>query len=111
MAYNLRRFYQGQPDTVEASLFGFDAPDGVIVRELVVCNTTGTAATFSLSIVPGDAATPPSPSQVRLFDTYSVNPNTTVVFDLHTVAFNGDQVYAVQGTASALVLTMSGVAF
>lgn len=93
-----------QPGTTDGTLYTVPGATSVIVKEIVLTNTTGTAATVSLALN-GTAATAAN----CLLSGYSVPANSTVVFALSTVLNAGDTIHALQGTASACTVTVSGV--
>jgi hypothetical protein len=99
------RLYQGQPGTSEAML-GAAALVKTIVKQIVVANTTATAATLSLSLVPtGGTAGVTN----RLMVTHPFAGNTVTTIDLAQVLNVGDFLSALQGTSGALTLTISGL--
>lgn len=81
------------------------ATTSTVVKQIVVCNTTGNAITFSLSLVPfgGTAGT-----ANRLFSAMSVAANDTVFLDVSQVMTSGDFISA-NSSASNVVVTISGV--
>ncbi len=73
-----------------------------ILRNIHVCNETGTAATFTMSIGTDGAGK-------RLFMGYSVAANDVLDWSGFEVLVAAEIIQAFSGTASALTLTISGV--
>lgn len=104
----VKRLYgPAQPATTNATLYTVPAITKTIVKEIIISNTTATAATISLAIN-GTAAT-----AANLFlSGYSIPANDVRVFSLSTsLGTAADTVQGLQGTASALTVTISGVEF
>lgn len=104
MAITPSRLYFGQPSTGDTTLFTASTTY-VILKEVVVTNTTATAATFNLALN-GTSATA---SNCFLGYQYSVGANSTVVFALSTVLANTNTIHGLQATSGALSVTISGV--
>jgi hypothetical protein len=73
-----------------------------VIRDINVANTTGSAATFTLSIGADAAGT-------RLFSAVSVPANSTLQRTGSVVLAAGETLQAYSGTNAALTLTVSGV--
>lgn len=99
-----RIYGPAQPATTNATLYTVPALTTVVVRNIHICNTTATAATINLAI---DAAATTAAS--CWLEELSIPANS--VYDwsgfLHLDA--ADTLQALQGTASALTMTISGV--
>lgn len=74
----------------------------VVIRDIQICNETGSDATFTMS-VGADAA------GKRLYKAYSIPANGFHSSQRQIVLAEGDLLQAYSGTASALTLTISGV--
>lgn len=113
MADTLKQFYIGQPtNSGTAGDLLYTAPSGssgvatAVIRNIHVANTTGTAATFTLSIG-GDVS-----SAARcIYKTFSVPGSGVHIANVSIVLTQGQSVYALQGTNVALTLVISGVEF
>jgi len=104
MADVLARMYgPAQPATSNATLYTAPAGGGV-VRNIHVCNTTAVPATFSLAIN-GSAATVAN----CIYATFYVPAYGVHDASVSIVLGNGDTIQGLQGTASALTVTISGV--
>ena len=90
--------------TTSASTALYTVPAGytAIVKQIVVTNTTGTAATFTMYIGAASAGN-------ALFSGTSVAANDTVIINLSQVLGTGEILRALSGTNAALNLTVSGV--
>lgn len=77
-----------------------------IVKQLIIANPTGTAATASVSIVPsaGSAST-----SNNVIGGLTVSANSTLVFDLSQVLATGDSIWALASAGTTLNIVISGV--
>lgn len=98
----MRPYGPAQPGTSPATGYTVPGSTTTILRHIRVANTTGTAATFTISIGTDAAAT-------RIFDTISVNGNSVFDWSGWQVMTAGEILQLTQGTASALTITISGV--
>lgn len=73
-----------------------------VVKSILVCNTTGSAATLTMSIGTDAAGT-------EIFTAKSFAANDTVVIPCWIVLNAGDTIQALSGTASALNVSAFGV--
>lgn len=106
MAYTPARLYQGQPGTTEGVIYTVPAGQKVIVKQIVLANVTSSAATISISLVPSGGT---AGNANRIVPGVGVNGNSVVVIDMAQVMNAGDFLSAVQGTAGAITVTISGV--
>lgn len=90
--------------TTSASSALYTVPTGysAIIKQLVVTNITGTAATFTFYIGAASAGN-------ALFSGTSVAANDTVIINLSQVLTTGEVLRALASAGSALNLTVSGV--
>ena len=90
--------------TTSASSALYTVPTGysAIIKQLVVTNITGTAATFTFYIGAASAGN-------ALFSGTSVAANDTVIINLSQVLTTGEVLRALASVGSALNLTVSGV--
>jgi hypothetical protein len=90
--------------TTSASSALYTVPTGysAIIKQLVVTNITGTAATFTFYIGTVSASN-------AIFSGTSVAANDTVIVNLSQVLTTGETLRALASTGSALNLTVSGV--
>jgi len=106
MPYTPTQLYSvAQPGTTDTLLYTVPTGSTVIVRQITVANTTSTAATITLGL---DAAAALVAAN-RLLSAVSVGPNETLVLDLHHVLNAAETIRALQGTASALTVMISGI--
>lgn len=99
---NRTKLYQGQPGTTDTLLYTVPASTNVRIQAIVICNTTGTAATLTLNVGGAAAATN------RILSAFSVQPNDTVTVDTVVHMDAADTIRALQGTNAALTVTISG---
>lgn len=99
-----RIYGPAQPGTTNATLYTVPSATTVVVRNIHICNTTATAATISLAI--NAAATTVANCWL---DDFSIPAGSSYDWSgfLHLSA--ADTLQALQGTASALTVTISGV--
>lgn len=105
-SYNPKRLYVGQPATTSATLYTVPASTSAIVKNIIITNTTGTAATLTLSIVPSGGT---AGATNRIITGLSVSGNDTAVFDISAVMATGDFIAGLQGTSGSLTVNISGV--
>ena len=98
------RFISPTTLTTSAASALYTVPTGysAIIKQLVVTNTTGTAATFTFYIGAASAGN-------ALFSGTSVAANDTVIINLSQVLTTGEILGALASVGSALNLTVSGV--
>ena len=98
------RFISPTTLTTSASSALYTVPTGysAIIKQLVVTNITGTAATFTFYIGAASAGN-------ALFSGTSVAANDTVIINLSQVLTTGEILRALASVGSALNLTVSGV--
>lgn len=91
-----------QLGTSAATLYTTPANMQTIIREIIVCNTTGSAATVTMSIGTDAAAK-------RFMSAKSVPANDSYVFDCLIVLAAAEIIQAFAGTTTALTVIMNGV--
>jgi hypothetical protein len=91
-----------QLTTSGQTLYTVPASKTSIIKQIVVTNVTGSAATFSLYI--GSAATPNA-----LFSATSVAANDTVIINLSQVLTQNEILTALASANSTLNITISGI--
>ena len=106
-----RQLYQGQPGTTVGTLYTAPAASANVtspsatayITEIVIANTTASAATISLYIGGSAAAN-------AILSGLSIAANDTkILTGLKTAIPAGATIQALQGTAAAITLTLSGV--
>ena len=100
------RLYQGQPGAGSTTLYSAPASTSVILKEVLICNTSGSPATVSVFLVPGGAT---QAAGNALVNNFQVAPNATLVQAMNQIMNSGDELTGQQGTGSAITLTISGV--
>lgn len=78
-----------------------------IVRNINICNVTGTAATCDIHLL-GSAGTPGNNNAI--LKTFTVNANETISYDAGIVLDAGQKVYVVN-TSNKCTFTISGVEY
>jgi kynurenine formamidase len=101
-----KRLYVGQPGTSLGTLYTVPANTKTIVKNIILTNTTGTAANVTIHFVPNGGS---ADATNKIISSYTVNTNDTVVIDLSSVLETGDTIQAIQGTANAITVYVSGV--
>lgn len=103
MADTAQKLYEGQPGPTDTLLFSATA--GAIVRALHVANTTGAAATITLGLnAAGTLA-----AANHFLSAVSIPANSTYDWSGFQVLDTTGTIRALQGTTSALTVTISGV--
>lgn len=97
-----RVYGPAQPGTSETTLYTVPASTTLILRNIIIANTTGSAATFKMSIGADAAGT-------RLFSDFSVAANDVLEWTGFVVLAAAETLRAQQGTSGALTFTASGV--
>lgn len=101
--------YQGQPGTTEETIYTVGTGNThtkVKAFEVVLANVATSDATISLSkvksgIVAGNAN--------RIIPNVTIGANSTAIITFNQAMVTGDFLSAIQGTASAITVTISGV--
>lgn len=106
MPYTPKKLYTGQPGTTATTLYTAPASTSTIVKNILICNTTASAATITLSFVASGGS---AGATNRIMSALEVTANNTVAFDLSGVLATGDFISALQGTSGALTLHITGV--
>lgn len=109
-----RQLFQGQPTTGATTLYTAPAVSANVtgvsatayINEIVIANVTGSAATLTLYIVP-NAGTAGVANAIMVAISIPAN-DTKILSGLSTKMGAGSTIQALQGTASALTLTISG---
>ena len=103
-----KRLAQSLLTAAAATYYTAPAATTTLVKKVTVTNTSGTAATFSLNIVPSGGS-PATGNELVL--TKAVGPNATYeCFEAENhVHAAGDMLSGLAGTAGVLVLTVSGL--
>lgn len=111
VTFNKSRLYQGQPGTASGAL-GTSVPAATDWRlvEIILCNTTPTAAWVSLSVVPsgGTAGVTNRIVEQMSIPGYGPGNNSMVAIELYLPMTTGDFLAGLQGTAGAITVTVSG---
>lgn len=104
MAFTELRLGASRPsDTNNATVYTTTAV--TITTAIRICNTTGTAATFRLFLVPSGGT---ADQTTAIYYDYNVPPNSTISDDGKHVLASGATIQFRTGTASALTCTISG---
>jgi hypothetical protein len=104
------KIYAGQPGTSAGTLYTCAQGEQIVVDNVIVCNTTGTAAVFTLDVVPSGGT---AGVTHRIAAALSVAANATVslaasLAPLGIVLEEGDTLNGLQVTSGALTLTVTG---
>jgi len=106
-----RQFYEGQPGTSATTLYTAPANNAnvpapyatAMIKEIIACNTTSSAATVIIGINGTAAAN-------QIIGTTSIAGNDSkVLSELTTAVPAGGTIQALQGTSGAITLTISGI--
>lgn len=102
---NRATLYRGLPAASSTTVYTVPGSTDVKIAAFILCNTTTTAATVTISVVAsgGSAST-----ANQVVSAASVPANSTVVVDSSVYMTSGDFIAAFQGTASAVCVFVSG---
>lgn len=106
MATTAKPLYINQPGTTVSSLYTTPASTTTIIKTIVICNTTSTAAKLRLYVVPSGQTA--GAAYAIVYDR-DITANDTVVLDLSTVMTAGYFIAGSQTTSGALSVNISGV--
>lgn len=107
MAYTPTVLYpSGTPSDTGATLYTVPAATSAIVKNIVMTNTTGNEATVNLHVVPSAGSAQASNS---ILYNYPVPASGVAVLDCSIVMPTGSFLHGQNNTASAVVLSISGV--
>jgi hypothetical protein len=98
LAATAKRLYGGVPNTTSSTIYTVPSGKTVIVKNITICNTTGSSALITVWC-----------AGVAIINALSVAANDTVVLDLSLVLNANETITANQGTTNAIHLTISGV--
>lgn len=99
-----KKMFEGQPGTADTLLYTAPAA-GAIVRGIHIANTTANAATITLGLNAGAALAVAN----HFLSTFSIPANGSYDWSGFAVLDASATIRALQGTASALTATISGV--
>jgi hypothetical protein len=102
---NRAKLYQGQPTTSFTTLYTVPGSTDVKVSAIVLCNTTAAAATATVSVVSSGGT---AGVANEIVSALSISANSVVVIDTSVYMTVGDFIAGLQGTSSAITLTVSG---
>lgn len=102
---NRVNLYRNQPGTTSATLYTAPSATTVKLGSIVLSNTTGTSATITLSVVQSGGT---AGVTNQILSAYVVRPNDTVTIDSSVYMNASDFIAGLQGTASAITVTISG---
>lgn len=106
MANVPKRLYVGQPSTDVATVYTAPTLKTVIVKNIVLCNTSRNLSAITVHVVPsGSTATKANKVVAEL----NVSGNDTIVIDLSTVLQAGDSLQLCQSTIGSITTYISGV--
>lgn len=98
-------FYEGQPGTGDTLLYTAPAAGVSAVRAIHVANTTGTAATITIGLNTGAGVV----AAEHFLSAVSIPPNGTYDWSGWQVVSASETIRGLQGTGTALTVTISGV--
>lgn len=104
MADVIKKMYLGQPGTSDTLLYTAPA-GGAIVRNIHVANTTTLPATITLGLNTGAAIA----AAEHFLSALMVPPNDTYDWSGFAVLDGSETIRGLQGTSSALTVSISGV--
>ena len=97
MAITSKQMFTGAASTGSTTLYTAPSATTSVVTNIVICNTAGTAATFTLGL-----------NGVAIATTEAIAANTTVVIDLKQV-LNATQTITGSASATSVNFLISGV--
>jgi nicotinamide mononucleotide (NMN) deamidase PncC len=106
--YTPKRLGQTQATTSYATLYTVPAATSVIIKEIVVCNTTGSPVTFDCSFVASGGVAGVSNNVIAQ---HQIGAYSTVSYTFSEVMATGGFISLKAGAGAALTITISGVEF
>lgn len=106
MAYAPARLTQSQPGTSYATAYTVPASTSAIVKEIIVCNVTGSAVVLDVSLVASGGT---AGVTNNIIAQHQIGAYSTVIYTLSQVLATGGFISMKAGTATALTVTISGV--
>jgi len=100
-----KRLSQHVPSTSDTTRYTVPASTYTILKEVVICNTTGGAVTFDMALVPSGGSVADA---TRIIRNASIDPYTTVIFKFSQVMEVSDFISTKAGAATSLTVTISG---
>lgn len=100
------RLYQGQPATTEETLYTVPTGNTLLKFQVTIANTTTTDATLDLSLVASGGT---AGVTNRIAKGINIAGSSVANLTFNQVLEAGDFLSGLQGTASALTVTISGV--
>ena len=106
--YTPKRLSQSQPGTSYATAYTVPGSTSAIIKEIVVCNTTGGSLTIDISLVAsgGTAGVTNNVVAAAVIPAY-----TTVIYTFAQILATGGFVSMKASAATSLTVTISGVEF
>jgi hypothetical protein len=77
-----------------------------LIKQFVVTNTSGSASTINISLVPSGGS---AGASNRLFNSLSVGANETILLDVSQVMTSGDFISVKSGVGATINFTVSGI--
>jgi|DEB0MinimDraft_10_1074344.scaffolds.fasta_scaffold131237_2 hypothetical protein len=112
MANAIKRFYTGQPSTTFTTLYTVDATPGIIIKDIIACNTSTSAAVkLDLCLVPvfNSSAGTAGSSNAILWDSTFATGETKILSIAGILDSTSDTIQAKADTASAMTVNISGL--
>jgi len=97
--------YQGQPGILETTLYTVPEGNTMVLKEIIITNTSALAATISLSVVPAGNVAGVT-NRIKVAEEIAANKSET--FEVEIPMKVGDFISGLQGTADSITLTISG---
>ena len=98
MADTLKTLYSGTLGTVSGTLYTVPALTTAIIKEIVLCNKTTTAATATITF-----------DGINIVSAKSIAANDTLVIELHSILATTKILAGLAGTATAIDCFVSGI--
>lgn len=100
------KLYWGTPGTGDTTAYTVPAATTTYLKEVWICNTTGSAATLTMNIVNSGGAVA---TGNQVLGAKSIPANDIVIIACYQHMNTGDVINLKQGTGSALNVRISGV--
>jgi len=106
VAYTLKRLVAPQALTTSStSYYQVPAATVTVVKQILVANSSSSAATFTLNIVPSGST---AQSSNQIFPAVPIQPNATITLDITQALNTGDQIYALASASGSVNVMISG---
>lgn len=107
MAISLKKLAQTPIDATEEVVYQVPASTDTVVTQLMLCNTSASSVTITISATASGATS--TGAADRIFNSYSVSGNETVMIMTSLPLANREKIWAFASSDDVVNLVLSGV--